>query len=122
MEGRKAKVGRRIRRKYGIRKRVRGTSERPRLTVFRSAKHMYAQIIDDDRGVTLCEASTKGRDLRDRIKGGGNVEAAKIVGTVLGERAKAKGIEKVCFDRNGYRFQGRITGLAEAAREAGLRF
>lgn len=122
MEGRKAKVGRRVRRKYGIRKRVRGTSERPRLTVFRSAKHIYAQIIDDERGVTLCEASTRSRDLCDRIKDGGNVAAAKIVGTALVERAKAKGIEKVCFDRNGYRFHGRITGLAEAAREAGLRF
>jgi large subunit ribosomal protein L18 len=122
MEGRKAKVERRIRRKHGIRQRVRGTSEQPRLTVFRSAKHIYAQIIDDDRGVTLCEASTRGKDLRDRIKNGGNVAAAEIVGTALGEYAKAKGIEKVCFDRNGYRFHGRIMRLAKAAREAGLKF
>ena len=122
MEGRNAKVKRRIRRKRGIRKRVCGTGERPRLAVFRSAKHIYAQIIDDDRGVTLCEASTRDKDLRDRIGNGGNVPAAKIIGSTLAERAKEKSIAKVCFDRGGFRYQGRVKGLAEAAREAGLQF
>ena len=122
MEGRQAKVKRRVRRKRGIRKRISGTGERPRLTVFRSAKHIYAQIIDDDRGVTLCQASTRNKDLRDELEKGGNVAAAKIVGAALAERAKAASIEKICFDRNGYRFHGRIAGLAEAVREAGLQF
>ncbi len=122
MEGRKIKVQRRVRRKRGIRKRVMGTAERPRLTVFRSAKHIYAQIIDDDRSVTLCSASTRSKALRDRITDGGNVRAAKVVGTALGESAKARNIEAVCFDRSGFRFHGRVKGLADAAREAGLRF
>ena len=120
--GQNIKTIRRHRRKKGIRKRTHGSGECPRLTVFRSAKHIYAQIIDDDRGITLCEASTRGKSLRDEIKYGGNVAAAKIVGTTLGEAAKAKGIDEVCFDRNGFRFHGRIKGLADAAREAGLKF
>jgi large subunit ribosomal protein L18 len=122
MEGCKAKVQRRFRRKRGIRKRVSGTRERPRLTVFRSSKHIYAQLIDDDGGLTLCEASTRSKDLREQIGNGGNKAAAKIVGTALAERAKAKSIGEVCFDRNGYRFHGRIKALADAAREAGLVF
>lgn len=122
MSSQNSKVVRRSRRKRGIRKRVRGTSGQPRLTVFRSLKHIYAQIIDDDLGVTLCQASTRDKDLRDQIQAGGNVAAAKIVGAVLAERAKAKSIEEVCFDRNGYRFGGRMKGLADAAREAGLKF
>jgi large subunit ribosomal protein L18 len=105
-----------------VRKRVYGTGEQPRLTVFRSAKHIYAQLVDDDRGVTLCEASTRNKDSQDKIKNGGNIEAAKLVGGVLAERARAKNLERVCFDRNGYRFHGRIKGLAEAAREGGLKF
>ncbi len=113
---------RRFRRKRGIRKRIYGTSERPRLTVFRSARHIYAQLIDDDRAATLCEASTRSKDLQDRIKNGGNIEAAKVIGTVLAERAKARKLETVCFDRNGYRFHGRVKGLADAAREGGLKF
>lgn len=116
------KTQRRVRRKRGIRKRIRGTNERPRLTVFRSLKHTYAQIIDDERGVTVCEASTRNKDLRDQVTDGGNIAAAKIVGAALAERAKAKNIETVCFDRNGYRFHGRVKGLAEAVREAGLKF
>jgi large subunit ribosomal protein L18 len=115
------KVKRRLRRKRGIRKRVYGTSVRPRLTVFRSLKHIYAQIVDDDRGVTLCEASTRSKALRDNIACGGNITAAKIVGTALAERAKAADIEAVCFDRNGCRFHGRLKALAEAACEAGLK-
>ena len=115
------KVKRRLRRKRGIRKRVYGTSVQPRLTVFRSLKHIYAQVVDDDRGVTLCEASTRSKDLRDDIAFGGNITAAKIVGTALAERARAVNIEAVCFDRNGCRFHGRLRALAEAAREAGLK-
>jgi len=113
---------RRLRRKRGIRKRIHGTGERPRLTVFRSAKHIYAQIIDDDRGVTLCEASTRGKDLREKIAYGGNISAAKVIGAALAERAVAKGIASVCFDRNGFRFHGRLKGLAEAVKEGGLKF
>ncbi len=122
MRSDKLKVMRRLRRRRGIRKHVRGTSERPRLTVFRSLKHIYAQIIDDDRGVTLCEADSQNKDLRDRVKSGGNIEGAKIVGAALAERAKANGIERVCFDRNGFRFHGRVKGLADAVREGGLTF
>ena len=95
---------------------------RPRLAVFRSAKHIFAQIIDDERGVTLCEASTRSTGLRESIGYGGNIPAAKAVGLALAERARAKNIETVCFDRGGFRFHGRVKGLAEAAREAGLRF
>lgn len=116
------KIQRRSRRKQGIRKRVHGTGEKPRLSVFRSLKHIYAQIIDDDLGVTLCEASTRSKDLRDGMRVGGNTEAAKVVGAALAERAKAKNIEHVCFDRNGYRFHGRVKGLADALREGGLKF
>ena len=90
--------------------------------MFRSSKHIYAQIIDDQRGVTLCEASTRSKELRDRISYGGNVEAARTIGATLAERAKAKNIERVCFDRGGHCFHGRLKGLAEAAREGGLSF
>lgn len=113
---------RRVRRKRGIRKKINGTSERPRLTVFRSLKNICAQIIDDEKGLTLVAASTLGKDLRDQIRYGGNVEAAGIVGKALAEKAKARNIDDVRFDRNGYRYHGRVKGLAEAAREAGLRF
>ena len=116
------RIERRLRRKRGIRKLIRGTSERPRLTVYRSLKHIYAQIIDDGRGVTICEASSRSKEIREKIPKGGDIAAAKVVGTVLAERAKAKGIAKVAFDRNGYRYHGRIKGLADAAREGGLSF
>ena len=122
MTATKPKVLRRLRRKRGIRKSVIGTAERPRLTVFRSVKHIYAQIIDDQRGVTLCEASTRTKGLRGDIKNGGNIAAAKQVGTALGQAAVAAKIAEVAFDRNGYRFHGRVKGLADAAREAGLKF
>ena len=122
MEGIQKRISCRQRRKKGIRKRIRGTAERPRLTVFRSAKHIYAQIIDDERGITLCEASTRGKDVRDQIEYGGNVGAAKVIGETLAKRALAKEITSVCFDRSGYRYHGRVKGLAEAAREAGLNF
>lgn len=116
------KAIRRSRRKQGIRKMVEGTGERPRLTVFRSLHHIYAQIIDDERGVTLCEASSASKALKGQIKYGGNIAAAKLVGAELAQRAKAKKINAVAFDRNGYRYHGRIKGLADSAREAGLQF
>jgi len=122
MRNTKVKIARRIRRKDGLRKRIRGTSEQPRLTVFRSLDNIYAQIIDDRAGVTLCAASTLDKELRGRMKSGGNREAAKVVGTLLAERAKGKNIAAVCFDRNGYKYHGRLKALADAAREAGLRF
>ncbi len=122
MKADKAKLFRRRRRKRGIRKSVIGTSQRPRLTVFRSLNHVYAQIIDDERGVTLVQASSRNTDLRDAIKSGGNIEGAKVVGVALAERAKAANIERVCFDRNGFKYHGRIKGLADAAREGGLSF
>ena len=122
MKNVKVKIARRMRRKDGLRKRIRGTSEQPRLTVFRSLDHIYAQIIDDVSGVTLCASSTLDKELRGQVKSGGNRDAAKAVGTLLAERAKGKNITAVCFDRNGYMYHGRLKALADAAREAGLRF
>lgn len=122
MEGNIARNKRRKRRRRGLRKTIRGTPERPRLAVFRSAKHIYAQIIDDFGGITLCEASTRGKELRDEIQNGGNILAAKMVGKALAERALAKDVKSVCFDRGGFRFHGRLKALADAAREAGLGF
>ncbi len=122
MKSSELKTARRVRRKQMIRGRVVGTGERPRLTVYRSLKNLYAQIIDDEKGVTLCEASSKSKGLQKGIPSGGNIAAAKTVGTALAERAKKKGIERVCFDRNGYRYHGRVKALADAAREAGLKF
>ncbi len=122
MKQKKIKTIRRNRRKRKVRKGVFGTADRPRLTVSRSLQHIYAQIIDDDRGVTLCQASSRGKELRGGIAYGGNIAAAKTVGSALAEQAKAKGIERIWFDRNGYRFHGRVKGLADAVREAGLVF
>jgi large subunit ribosomal protein L18 len=122
MRANELKSIRRLRRKHVIRHRVFGTTERPRLTVFRSLKNLYAQIIDDEKGVTVCEASSRSKDLQSKIPSGGNIPAAKLVGAALAERAKAKNIEQVCFDRNGYRYHGRVKALADAAREAGLKF
>lgn len=98
-----------------------GDSERPRLSVFRSEKHIYAQIINDVEGVTLCTASTVDPDLRGKVKGT-NIEGAKQVGALIAQRAQAKGIKKVVFDRGGYLYHGRVAALAAAAREAGLEF
>ncbi len=122
MRANQLKSIRRLRRKHVIRHRVFGTAERPRLTVFRSLKNLYAQIIDDEKGVTVCEASSRSKDLQSKIPSGGNIPAAKLVGAALAERAKAKNIDQVCFDRNGYRYHGRVKALADAAREAGLKF
>jgi|SRR5579864_3835301 large subunit ribosomal protein L18 len=103
-----------------IRHRVRGTEERPRLAVFRSLKHIYAQVIDDRRGHTLASASSG--EKKAAIGSGGNLAGAKQVGKLIAERAKAGGIKKVVFDRGGYLYHGRIKALADAAREAGLEF
>ena len=92
------------------------------MTVFRSLQNIYAQIVDDQNGVTLCAASSRGKDLRTSITYGGNIEAAKMVGKALAEKAAAAGVSKVTFDRNGYKYHGRIKALAEAARKAGLEF
>ena len=102
-----------------IRKKVLGTAARPRLAIFRSLNHIYAQVIDDEKGVTLCSASSieKGK-----VAEGGNVAAAKVIGRLIAERAKERGITSVVFDRGGYIYHGRVRSLAEAAREAGLQF
>lgn len=105
-----------------VRKKVTGTGERPRLNVFRSLSHIYAQIINDETGVTLVSASSMDKEIRESIEYGGNIEAAKQVGEVVAKRALAQGIEKVVFDRAGYIYHGRVAALAEAAREAGLKF
>ncbi len=105
-----------------IRKRVQGRAQRPRLSVFRSLKHIYAQIIDDTRARTLVSASSLDTELRQTMKSGGNVAAARQVGRILAERAKAAGITQVVFDRGGYAYHGRVKALAEAAREGGLKF
>lgn len=117
------KVDRKARRQkkhYRVRRNISGTPEYPRLAVYRSAKHIYAQIIDDTQGHTLVAASTLDADLKENY--GGNVEAAKAVGKLLAERAQAKGIKGVVFDRGGLLYHGRVAALAEGAREGGLEF
>ena len=114
------KLKRRVRRKAGIRKKVMGSPARPRLTVFRSLKHMYAQVIDDLAGKTLAAASTK--DKEAGIERGSNKQAAAQVGKLVAERAIKAGVKAVVFDRNAYRYHGRIKALADAAREGGLKF
>jgi large subunit ribosomal protein L18 len=110
------------RRRMRTRNAVRGTTERPRLTVFRSSKHIYAQIIDDDRGVTLASASTMVKDTKSSVPYGGNVKAAVEVGRLVAEAAVAAGVTAVAFDRGHYRYHGRIKALADAARAGGLQF
>jgi len=105
-----------------IRRKISGNSGRPRLSVFRSLNHIYAQVIDDGSGKTLVAASTTEKDIRRDAPKAGNIQAAKLVGKVIAERAKSKGIEAVVFDRGGYIYHGRVKALAEAAREAGLKF
>jgi large subunit ribosomal protein L18 len=109
-------------RKSRIRKKVEGTPERPRLSVFRSAKHIYAQVIDDTKGSTLVTVSTLTKTLRADAGEKAKTDAAKIIGTEIAKACKSKGIAKVVFDRNGFLYHGRIKALAEAAREAGLDF
>jgi large subunit ribosomal protein L18 len=105
-----------------VRTRVVGTPERPRLCVFRSLGHIYAQVIDDRAGRTLASASSLDAEVRKQLKGGGNLAAAKVVGKAISERARAAKIEQVVFDRGGYKYHGRVKALADAAREAGLKF
>ncbi len=105
-----------------VRKNMSGTAERPRLSVYRSLNHIYAQLIDDQAGKTLAAASTLDKQVSETLKYGGNTEAAKAVGTELAKRAVAQGVTKVVFDRSGYIYHGRIAALAQAAREAGLEF
>jgi large subunit ribosomal protein L18 len=116
------KLDPRQRRKRRIRKKISGTAERPRLCVFKSSRHMQAQIIDDTRGVTLASASTLSKELRGESGYPGNVESAKRVGALIGRVASERDIKQVVFDRGGYPYHGRVKALADAAREAGLEF
>lgn len=110
------------RRKYSLRSSLFGTTERPRLSVFRSDKHIYAQLIDDKSGKTLAAVASTAADVRGDLKNGGNVAAAKRVGKAIADRAKAAGITMVAFDRGGRKYHGRVKALADAAREGGLKF
>jgi large subunit ribosomal protein L18 len=117
----------RRRRQERVRKRVQGTLTRPRLSVFKSAKHIYGQLIDDVQGRTLAAASSLSASFRERVQSvektsGGNVSGAKIVGELIAEQARAKGITQIVFDRNGFLYHGRVEALAEGARGAGLQF
>ena len=122
MDQQKTKHRRQLRRRQHVRKKVQGTAERPRLTVFRSSKHIYAQLVDDLAGVTLASASSQAKDVKAELPYGGNIKAAQAVGRKIAEAAKAKGVTKAAFDRGHYRYHGRIKALADAAREGGLQF
>ena len=122
MKAQKRLAATRQRKRNRVRKKIVGTAERPRLTVFRSSKHIYAQMIDDLQGVTLASASSVLEDVHKAMPYGGNIKAATTVGQKLAEAAKAKGISKVAFDRGHYRYHGRVKALADAAREGGLKF
>ena len=113
---------RRLRRQRRVRNRLAGTPERPRLAVFRSSKHIYAQMINDETGTTLVSASSLDPEVKTQVKYGGNKAAAAVVGRVVAERARKAGIDKICFDRRSYKYHGRVQALADAAREAGLQF
>src|ERR1700730_2358520 len=112
----------RMGRRHRVRRRVRGSDERPRLSVYRSLNHIYAQVVSDDSGKTLAAASTLTAELREGLKSQRNVQAAKVVGKTIAERCLTKGINQVIFDRNGFLYHGRVKALADAAREAGLKF
>ena len=118
MEKNRLKRVRQNRRKRGIRKRIFGAPERPRMTVYRSLKHIYVQVINDLEGTTIAQASSR----QAAAEAGGNKDAAAAVGKLIAERAKEAGITEVAFDRNGYRYHGRVKALADAAREGGLKF
>lgn len=105
-----------------MRKKIAGTEERPRLCVHRSSRHIRAQVVNDQTGRTIVSASSLDPEVRAMVKGGANIAASRIVGKVIAERARAKGVEKVVFDRGGYQYHGRVQAIAEAAREAGLKF
>ena len=112
----------RKRRHKRVRRRVSGTAQRPRLNVYRSLNNLYAQLIDDEEGLTLVQASTVDPDLRSEVAGHAKVEQARVVGARVADRAKTKGITQVVFDRGGYKYHGRVRALAEAARQNGLQF
>ena len=114
--------GARLRRHARVRKHVVGTPERPRLNVFRSLRHIYAQVIDDSQGSTLVSASTVDREIEAQVQGLSKAEQAQVVGKVVAERAMSRGIKKVVFDRGGYQYHGRVKALADGAREGGLEF
>jgi large subunit ribosomal protein L18 len=116
------KTAARLKRKKSIRKKIWGTETCPRLCVFRSAKHIYAQLIDDDAGKTLAAASTLTPEVRADLKKTGNIKAAERVGALVAQRAAEKGIKQVVFDRNGFLYHGRVKAIATAAREGGLEF
>ena len=116
------KIKRRLRIKKRIRKKVFGTAERPRLSVFRSNKHIYAQIINDEIGHTLVAASTRSKELAGKLEGKTKTEQARLVGLLLAEKALKAGITQIVFDRNGYKYHGRVKALADGAREGGLKF
>jgi large subunit ribosomal protein L18 len=118
----KDKAKRLERRKWSVRSRIFGTTERPRLSVYRSSKHIYAQIIDDLAGKTLAAAATTASAVRGDLKTGANIAAAKTVGRAIAQRAKELGVTQVAFDRGGRRYHGRVKALADAAREGGLKF
>lgn len=122
MKAQKRLALRRERKEHRVRNRVRGTPERPRLSVFRSSMHIYAQVIDDLNGVTLAAASSAGKEVKAGIAYGGNVKAASAVGARLAEAAKAKGVSKVAFDRGHYKYHGRVKALADAVRAGGIEF
>jgi large subunit ribosomal protein L18 len=122
MDHQKAKHRRQLRRRQHVRRGITGTAERPRLSVFRSSKHIYAQLIDDLTGVTLAAASSQSEGVKKAMAYGGNSKAAKEVGKHLADVAKGKGIAKAAFDRGHYRYHGRVKALAEGAREGGLQF
>lgn len=117
-----SKESARLRRKASIRKKIHGTAERPRLSVFRSAKHIYVQIVNDDLNKTLVAVSTLDEELKKGLGGLKKTDRAKSVGTAIAGKAKAQGISKIVFDRNGFIYHGRVQALADAAREAGLEF
>lgn len=120
MEHQKARRQQQIRRSYRVRKKLTGTSERPRLSIRRSLNHIYCQVIDDQSGRTLIAASSIDKELRGQVGYGGNAAAATVIGKVVAERAKAVGITALCFDRGSRKYHGRVAAVAEALREAGI--
>lgn len=122
MEHARTILRQRLRRRHRVRRFIRGTAERPRLSVFRTDRHIYAQVIDDASGRTLASASSRDKQLRDALSFGGNKQAAEAIGRAVAERAKAAGVTQVCFDRGEFKYHGRVAALADAARAAGLDF
>lgn len=112
----------RRRRRFRVRKGIKGTPERPRLSVHRTLKHLYCQLIDDESGKTIAAASTRDKDLREQVKVGGNKDAAKAVGSAMAAKASAAGVKTICFDRGSFKYHGRVAAMADAMREAGISF